>query len=87
MIAVRTINSKLASTGRSYTEADVISPLVASCTVPARDAGMRVVEVAMAEGGEMSHSGVQVEYVGAGSVSSVFPASGVVACGEFSGKF
>ena len=52
-----------------------------ACTVPARGAGMQVVEVAMSEGGEMSHSGVQVEYVAAGSVSSVFPASGVVAGG------
>ena len=44
--------------------------------MPARGAGMRVVEVAMAAGGEMSDSGVQVEYVSAGSVSSVWPAVG-----------
>ena len=58
----------------AYVAGSVGSSSVVSCTVPARGAGMRVVEVAMAAGGEMSDSGVQVEYVSAGSVSSVWPA-------------
>ena len=65
----------------TYVSAAVASSTVASCTMPARGAGMRVVEVAMSKGGEMSRSGKQVEYVSAGSVSSVWPASGVAAGG------
>jgi hypothetical protein len=60
----------------AYSKGNVMSSSAVSCTVPARGAGMRVVEVAMAAGGEMSDSGVQVEYVSAGSVSSVWPAVG-----------
>ena len=65
----------------SYVSGFIMDAGSMACTVPARGAGMQVVEVAMSEGGEMSRSGVQVEYVAAGSVSSVFPASGVVAGG------
>ena len=42
---------------------------------------MRVVEVSNSEGGELSHSGVQVEYVSAARVESVWPSSGVVSGG------
>merc|ERR1719265_2694937 len=65
----------------SYVMGTVASSVSASCVVPARGQGMRVVEVAMSKGGEMSRSGVQVEYVAAGSVSSVLPSSGTVAGG------
>ena len=65
----------------AYSLLQVASSHIASCTLPARGAGMRVVEVSMAAGGEMSRSGKQVEYVSAGSVSSVWPASGAVSGG------
>ena len=42
---------------------------------------MHVVEMSLGEGGAMSHSGVQVEYVSAARVDSVWPSSGVVSGG------
>ena len=42
---------------------------------------MRVVEVAMGKNGEMSHTGVQVEYAAMGSVTSVRPLKGAVGGG------
>ena len=42
---------------------------------------MHVVEVSLGEGSAMSHSGVQVEYVSAARVESVWPSSGSVSGG------
>ena len=67
----------------SYVAAIVASSTSASCMVPARGAGMRVVEIAMSKGGEMSRSGAQVEVVAVATVSSVWPASGAVTGGHF----
>merc|ERR1719324_1644728 len=60
----------------AYVAGTVDSSSASSCMVPARSGGMRVVEVAISKGGEVSHSGVQVEYVSAGVVTSVWPTSG-----------
>ena len=65
----------------SPSKARVVSDSEAHCVLPARGDGMRVVEVSMSAGGEMSSSGVQVEYMGASQVSSVWPASGAVSGG------
>ena len=46
----------------SSSMASVLSSTQARCVLPARGDGMRVVEVSVG-GGEMSHSGVQVEYM------------------------
>jgi len=65
----------------AYTTATMVSSTQASCTAPARGAGMHVLEVAMAYNGEMSHSGVQVEYVFPGTVSEIWPSQGAEAGG------
>merc|ERR1719253_178624 len=52
-----------------------------SCLLPAHGEGLNVVEVAVGRSGEMSRSGVQVEYAGVGSVTSVRPSMGVVGGG------
>ena len=59
----------------------VLSSGSVSCVVPGRGAGFRALEVALSKSGEMSRSGMQVEYAGVGEVTSVQPASGVVAGG------
>ena len=64
----------------SSSMASVLSSTQASCVVPARGAGMRVLEVSVG-GGEMSQNGVQVEYMGAARVSSVWPSTGSVSGG------
>ena len=50
--------------------------------VPARDAGFRVVEVALSKNGDMSRAGVQVMYAAVGTVTSVFPSSGAISGGS-----
>merc|ERR1719305_1617274 len=65
----------------SSSKATVVSASEARCVVPARGAGMRVVEVSINAGGELSHSGVQVEYMGGSEVHSVWPSSGAVSGG------
>jgi hypothetical protein len=52
-----------------------------SCQIPMNSAGFRVVEVALSANGEMSRSGIQVEYSDAGTIESVTPSSGFVAGG------
>jgi hypothetical protein len=49
---------------------------VLRCSLPARAAGFHVTEVAMSNGGEMSHYGVQAEFVSAPTVASVYPSVG-----------
>merc|ERR1719305_1005431 len=66
----------------SSSKATVVSASEARCVVPARGAGMRVVEVSINAGGELSHSGVQVEYMGGSEVHSVWPSSGAVSGGS-----
>merc|ERR1719305_2075624 len=65
----------------SSSKATVVSASEARCVVPARGDGMRVVEVSINAGGELSHSGVQVEYMGGSEVHSVWPSSGAVSGG------
>ena len=66
----------------SSSKASVLSGSEARCVLPARGDGMRVVEVSVSAGGELSHSGVQVEYMGASEVHSVWPSSGGVSGGS-----
>ena len=55
----------------------VTSSDAVACTIPARGSGMRVVELAIAKGGEISRSGKQVEVVPVATVASVTPIYGV----------
>ena len=66
---------------RSFSTATVTSATSVECAMPARGAGLRAVEIALSDGGEVSHSGMQVEYVPAGSVNSLWPSTGVVTGG------
>jgi hypothetical protein len=52
-----------------------------SCALPLRSNGMHAVEISMSEGGEMTRSGIQVEYVAVGRVSSIQPSIGSMAGG------
>ena len=45
----------------SSSKASVVSTSEARCVLPARGDGMRVVGVSMSAGGEISHSGVQMD--------------------------
>merc|ERR1719321_2103658 len=64
-----------------YSMGSVVSSSSVECALPSRGDGMRVLEVSSSEGGELSHSGVQVEYVSAARVESVWPSSGSVSGG------
>jgi hypothetical protein len=64
--------------GWSTMPGTVLASGALSCMVPARGAGMRVVEVALTKNGEMSRSGVQVEYAAIGSVTAVQPSTGSI---------
>jgi len=65
-----------------YIASTIVSSTQVNCMVPARGSGMRVVEVAHTNGGEISRSGKQVQYMAAADVTSVWPASGSVAGGS-----
>ena len=75
------VGASTSSEAWSVSAGTVVSSTSVRCVVPARGAGMRVVEVAMSQNGEMSRGGAQIEYAAVGSVSSVMPSSGVVAGG------
>jgi len=60
----------------------VMSDSMVSCVVPGRGAGMRTLEVTLSKDGEMSRSGMQVEYAGIGEVTSLQPSAGVVTGGS-----
>merc|ERR1712086_291574 len=73
--------SSLQGTSWSHSVASMVTGSSLRCVLPSRGNGMQVVEVSHSEGGEMSYSGMQVEYVSAGHVASVWPSSGVVSGG------
>jgi len=60
----------------AYTMGTVLSSTTMRCVLPARGGGMRALEVALTKGGKLTRSGVQVEYVSAGDVTAMYPATG-----------
>ena len=67
--------------GSLSTQATVVSDSEAHCVLQAAAAGMHVVEVSLNAGADMSHSGVQVEYLSASEIVSVSPSTGPVSGG------
>jgi hypothetical protein len=53
-----------------------VSASIVSCPLPARGGGFRSVEASLSSDGQMTRSGVQVEYVPAPRVLSVYPSTG-----------
>jgi len=66
----------------SITTGQLLASGAIACGVPVRDAGFRALEVALSKNGEMSRSGIQVEYASVGSVSMVAPSSGPTSGGS-----
>jgi len=65
----------------SVTQGTLVGSNAITCKVPARGAGFRAVEIALSKDGEMSRSGVQVQYTAVGTVESVYPSTGVATGG------
>lgn len=54
----------------------VVSASQIGCTMPSRTAGMRPLEISLGQNSQLTHSGVQVEYVSEGKLETVSPSAG-----------